>query len=66
MCEHECLLGYLEALRQMLTNYGSPKYLYPDKYSVFPAMSQKFTLEEQLVVKKTNYSIWKNYGFSWY
>ena len=35
MCEHECLLGYLEALRQMLTNYGSPKYLYPDKYSVF-------------------------------
>ena len=36
MCEHECLLGYLEALRQMLTNYGSPKYLYPDKYCLFP------------------------------
>lgn len=53
MCEHECLLGYLEALRQMLKNYGSPKYLYPDKYSVFfPAMSQKVTLEEQLEGKE--------------
>lgn len=49
MCEHECLLGYLEATRQMLTNYGSPKCVYPDKYSVFfPAKSQKLTVEEQL------------------
>lgn len=35
MCEHECLLGYLEVLRQMLTNYGIPQCLYPDKFSVF-------------------------------
>ena len=42
MCEHECLLGYLEATRQMLTNHGSPKCVYPDKYSVFfPAKAQK-------------------------
>lgn len=49
MCEHECLLGYLEVLRQMLTDYGIPQCLYPDKFSVFfPAKSQKLTIEEQL------------------
>ncbi len=49
MCEHECLLGYLEVLRQMLTNYGIPQCLYPDKFSVFfPAKAQKLTIEEQL------------------
>lgn len=49
MCEHECLLGYLEATRQMLINHGSPKCIYPDKYSVFfHAKSQKLTTEEQL------------------
>ena len=53
MCEHECLLGYLEATRQMLTNYGSPKCIYPDKYSVFfPAKSQKTTVDEQLEGKE--------------
>jgi len=49
MCEHECLLGYLETLRQMLKNYGIPKCLYPDKFSVFfPVKAQKLTIEEQL------------------
>ena len=49
MCEHECLLGYLEVLRQMLKNYGIPKCLYPDKFSVFfPNKGQKTTIEEQL------------------
>lgn len=49
MCEHECLLGYLEVLRQMLTDYGIPQCLYPDKFSVFfPARAQKLTIEEQL------------------
>lgn len=53
MCEHECLLGYLEVLRQMLTNYGIPKTLYPDKYSVFfPNPKQKITIEEELEGKK--------------
>lgn len=49
MCENECLLGYLEVLRQMLTNFGIPQCLYPDKFSVFfPAKKQKLTIEEQL------------------
>lgn len=53
MCEHECLLGYLEVLRQMLKNYGIPKCLYPDKFSVFfPTKGQKLTLEEQLEGKQ--------------
>lgn len=53
MCENECLLGYLEVTRQMLTNYGSPKLVYPDKYSVFfPTKSQKLTIEEQLEGKE--------------
>ena len=53
MCEHECLLGYLETLRQMLTDYGIPKCLYPDKFSVFfPTKSQKLTIEEQLQGKE--------------
>lgn len=53
MCEHECLLGYLEVLRQMLKDYGIPKCLYPDKFSVFfPAKGQKLTIEEQLQGKE--------------
>ena len=49
MCEHGCLLGYLETLRQMLKDYGIPKCLYPDKFSVFfPVKAQKLTIEEQL------------------
>ncbi len=36
-------------MRQMLTNYGIPQCLYPDKFSVFfPAKAQKLTIEEQL------------------
>lgn len=53
MCEHECLLGYLETLRQMLKKYGIPKCLYPDKFSVFfPTKAQKLTIEEQLQGKE--------------
>ncbi len=43
MTKNECLLGYLEALRYMLKNYGCPKVIYPDKYSVFfPTKKQKY------------------------
>lgn len=53
MCEHECLMGYLEITRQMLVNYGSPVAIYSDKYSVFfPTCSQKVTIEEQLEGKE--------------
>ena len=49
MCESECLLGYLEITRRMLTKFGIPKSIYSDKFSVFfPPTSAKLTLEEQL------------------
>lgn len=49
MMDNECLLGYLESLRYMLKNYGIPKVIYPDKYSVFfPSKKQKLTVEEEL------------------
>ena len=39
----------LETLRQMLKDYGIPKCLYPDKFSIFfPVKAQKLTIEEQL------------------
>lgn len=49
MCESECLLGYLEITRQMLTNYGCPATIYSDKFSVFfPPTSAKLTIEDEL------------------
>ena len=51
MCKNECLLGYLEVLRQTLENYGVPISLYPDKYSVFfppKKVNDHITVEEQL------------------
>lgn len=51
MCKNECLLGYLEVLRQTLENYGIPVSLYPDKYSVFfppKKVDDHLTIEEQL------------------
>jgi hypothetical protein len=35
MTKHECLFGYLEAARQMLTNFGIPQQLYPDRLGIF-------------------------------
>ena len=51
MCKNECLLGYLEVLRQTLEDYGIPISLYPDKYSVFfppKKVDDHITIEEQL------------------
>ena len=51
MCKNECLLGYLEVLRQTLENFGIPIALYPDKYSVFfppKKVNDHITIEEQL------------------
>lgn len=51
MCKNECLLGYLEVLRQTIENYGIPISLYPDKYSVFfptKKASDQLTIQEQL------------------
>jgi transposase len=52
MEENECLLGYLEVVRQTIERYGIPCELYPDKASVFFVNNKKerenLTVEEQL------------------
>lgn len=35
MTKNECLLGYVEALREMLFHHGIPFAIYPDKASIF-------------------------------
>jgi hypothetical protein len=45
MTRHECLLGYLEATRQMLSTYGIPEQLYPDRASVFFVTNKKTNLQ---------------------
>lgn len=49
--KNECLLGYLEVLRQTLVDYGIPASLYPDRYSVFfvnPKKEFDISIAEQL------------------
>jgi hypothetical protein len=51
MEKNECLLGYLEVLRQTIEGYGVPAEFYPDKASVFfvnQKQRENLTLEEQL------------------
>jgi transposase len=51
MCLNECLQGYLEALRQVLLNYGLPVAIYADRSGVFFVNTKKkenWSLEEQL------------------
>lgn len=51
LCKNECLLGYLEVMRQTLTDFGIPEALYPDRYSVFfvnPKKALDLSIEEQL------------------
>lgn len=48
MTRHECLLGYLEATRQMLSNYGIPEQLYPDQAGVFFVNNKKNKEERAL------------------
>jgi transposase len=51
MEKNECLLGYLEVVRQTIERYGIPSELYPDKASVFfnnKKESENLTVQEQL------------------
>jgi transposase len=53
-CHNECLMGYLEVLRQTLTNYGIPGELYADKAGIFFVNTKKqenWTAEELLAGK---------------
>lgn len=48
MTKHECLLGYMEAFRNMASDYGIPMQLYPDRASVFFVNNAKDKTEEHL------------------
>jgi transposase len=51
LCRNECLLGYLEATRLTLTEYGIPQSMYSDRSSIFfinPKNEGDLSVEEQL------------------
>lgn len=48
MTKHECLLGYMEAFRNMANDYGLPMQMYPDRASVFFVSNAKDKTEEHL------------------
>jgi transposase len=53
-CKNECLMGYLEAFRQVLTSNGVPAALYADHCGVYFINAKKpedWTIEEQLAGK---------------
>jgi transposase len=52
LCENECLMGYLELLRQTLIKHGVPLEMYADRAGIFFVNNKKeanWTPEEQLV-----------------
>ena len=60
-CQNECLMGYLEVLRQTLTNHGIPLEIYIDKAGIFFVNTKKeenWTVEEMLAgrpIEKTQF-----------
>ena len=51
LCEHECLAGYFEAFKAVLSGYGVPEALYADRIGVYFVNTRKpehWTIEEQL------------------
>lgn len=51
MTENECLYGYLELLRQTITNYGVPREIYSDRAAIFvvtPKNKKNLTIWEEL------------------
>ncbi|MDR1948656.1 MAG: hypothetical protein LBQ38_04625 [Spirochaetaceae bacterium] len=54
LCEHECLAGYFEAFRAVLTGYGVPETLYADRIGIYFVNTKKpehWSIEEQLAGK---------------
>jgi len=53
--KNECLNGYFEVTRQMLTSYGIPISMYSDRHSIFKSPKlDKLTIEEELAGKEIN------------
>ena len=55
LCKNECLHGYLEMSRQLLSSHGVPVSLYSDKHTIFRSpKTGKLSIEEQLAGKAVN------------
>lgn len=55
MCENECLQGYLEVTRYMISNSGIPSSIYADRHSIFRSpKADKISIEDQLNGKVVN------------
>ncbi len=51
----ECLEGYFEIMRQIITHYGIPMSIYCDRHTIFVSpMDGKITIEQQLEGKTVN------------
>jgi len=49
LCKHECLQGYFETVRNVITNNGIPMSIYADRHAIFCSPKEgKLTLDEQL------------------
>lgn len=59
MCKHECLQGYFEVMRTLITQNGIPISLYADRHAIFVSPKDvKLTVEEELkgvMVKDTQF-----------
>lgn len=60
MCKNECLQGYFEVMRSVITENGIPISLYADRHAIFISPKDgKLTIEEQLegvVVNDTQFA----------
>lgn len=55
ICEHECLNGYFEVMRQCILNNGVPQSMYSDRHTIFRSpKANKLTVEEVLAGKTVN------------
>ena len=53
--QEECMEGYFEIIRQIITNHGVPLTLYSDRHTIFVSPNDgKLSIEEQLAGKTAN------------
>jgi len=53
--QEECMEGYFEIVRQIITNHGVPLSLYSDRHTIFVSPNDgKLSIEEQLAGKTVN------------
>jgi transposase len=55
LAKNECLQGYFEVMRFILSNFGIPVSIYSDGHTIFKSpLKDKLSIEEQLAGKRVN------------